>query len=86
MINGNRSQCHLINVKPEWREGSTACRGSTVPGLMSPGVGVGWGGWGGVVGLNGPTFTVSLLSVSKMMVFVPSGDVAGKGCLCLGGA
>lgn len=80
MINGNRSQCHLINVKPEWREGSTACRGGTVPGLMSPGV-----GWG-VVGLNGPTFTVSLLSVSKMMVFVPSGDVAGKGCLCLGGA
>lgn len=36
MKNGNRAQCHLINVKPWWREGTTACGGGAVPGHMSP--------------------------------------------------
>lgn len=36
MKNGNRAQCHLINVKPLRGEGTTACGGLAVPGLMSP--------------------------------------------------
>lgn len=36
MKNGNRAPCHLINVKPQRGEGTTACGGCAVPGLMSP--------------------------------------------------
>lgn len=36
MKNGNRAPCHLINVKPRRGEGTTACGGCAVPGLMSP--------------------------------------------------
>lgn len=68
MKNGNRAQCHLINVKPWWREGTTACGGGAVPGHMSPEEGG---------RLNGPTFTALLISVAEMMmVLAPSGDVA----------
>lgn len=35
MKNGKAAQCHLINVKPQQGEGTTACGGHAVPGLMS---------------------------------------------------